>query len=211
VSDLEALQELFAEYATRPGARRIITQEVLKERCQHYMEVAKKELEACGPEESNDTSEFCPVVTVFGPRGEEGNIPVGFKGMEEKHARMYAISETCRTTFSQAIILRVVGTTVNMDEIAKAMELNPPRTFQQLDYLHEKMRKWMKAKYNSTRFAELPPALRHDFIIVSGMGPTLEDCGVICMYRWENGKLIFEAERMEMMQMRNEMVPRWWE
>jgi len=210
--DLKVLQQIIAEAVVKGGVERIITQDILKERCSHYMQIAKQELEACGPEESSDESKFCTTLTVFGARGEEApTVRIGFKGTAEKHAHMYAVSEMCRTILAQAIIIRMVGTTVDTDEIAKVMELNPPRTSQQADYFHEKMRKWMKRTYNTDRFAGLPLELRNDFIIVSGMGPKVEDCGVICMYRWENGKLIFEPERMEAMEMRNEMVPRWWQ
>ena len=44
--ELDELERVIAEYALRPGERRIITQELLGERCLHYMDRAKKELDA---------------------------------------------------------------------------------------------------------------------------------------------------------------------
>lgn len=210
MKEIDQLSDLIAEMTVKHGVQRVITQEVLEERCRHYLQVAKQELEACGPEESTDSSKFMTTATVFGSRGEEApNVRIPFKGSMGKYHVVHALSETCKTMLAQAVILRMVGTGANSDQLAKAMHLNPPETLQQFDYFHERCMKWMEKNLGSRRYADLPAELRRDIIMVCGMGPKLKDAGIVCMYRWENGKLIFGEE--EQQQMKMEMIPRWWQ
>jgi hypothetical protein len=64
--------------------------------------------------ESSDYSEFCPTAAVIGPRCEEGNVRVGFKGSADKRAMMLALSETCKALLAQVVILRLAGTSVDL-------------------------------------------------------------------------------------------------
>jgi hypothetical protein len=210
--DLDALSQLVAEHTIEHGVERIITQEILQERCRHYTEVAKQELEKCGPESDNDRSDFCPTATVFGASGvEASNVRVGFKD-GQKRQMMYALSQTCKTLLAQAVVFRMVATACNLPEVAKAMGLNmpDPRDRQKMRYLEERMWKWIEKNYGRERLSALPPELRKDVIWVCGIGPKLKDAAVITEYRWENGQLVFNRS-FEEGEMRMEMIPRWWQ
>lgn len=213
MSELDELTAAFAEYTEQYREHaRIVTQELLRERCRHYMDVAKQELENCGPEESTDRSRFEPRVAIFGPLGEEAsNIPIGFKDVREKYARMHALSDTCKALLVQAVVVRMVGTAVNAGEIAKKMGLNIPTDEQKSHYFNERMLRWMEKEYGTRRFAGLPPELRKDSIIVSGIGPKLGDCGIAVEYHWENDKLVFGDPTHESSTVHFEMIPRWWQ
>lgn len=209
--ELEELQTLIAEAAIKFGVQRVITQEVLQERCQHYLQIAKQELEAIGPENDPDSSAYTPVATVFGQMGQEGNVKIGYH-RGEKRNMMYALSDTCKTLLAQAVIVRHVATAANMHQIGKAMGLNPPdpHNRQKVKYFEERMWKWIEKNYGRQRLSALPAEFRHDIIFVAGMGPKLEDCGTGCTYQWENGKFVTKdaPPGMECIQ---SMIPRWWQ
>jgi hypothetical protein len=210
--DLDVISELIAANTILHGVDRVITQEVLKERCRHYTEVAKRELQECGPSSDNDSSGFTPTATVFGANGLEApNVRVGFED-GQKRRMMRALSETCKTMLAQAVILRIVATTANTLTLAKAMELNMPDPYdrQKMKYFEERMWKWIEKNYGRQRLSALPPEYRTDVIMVGGMGPKLRDTGTMTEYRWENDKLIC-GETLEDGEVRMEMIPRWWQ
>jgi hypothetical protein len=212
IPELQELQQLIAELTIGHGVERIITQEILEERCLHYFEVAKKELEEIGPEPDPDHTDFQPIATVFGARGEEARrVPCGFTS-GQKRRMMYALSKTCETILAQALILRHVGTIADMRQIAKAMHLNEPDPYnrQKMKYFEERMWKWIEQNYGRQRLAALPPEFRHDVLFVMGMGPKLKDCGCMAVYRWKDGHFIIDAPRIDG-EVRMMLVPRWWE
>jgi hypothetical protein len=212
VRDFDALTDAVAQHVNENGVKRTITQEILKERCRHYTEVARQELEACGPEDNPDSSDFCPTATIFMADGWEiPTLRVGFKD-GQKRAKMYALSQMCKTLLVQAVILRIVATNADVLKLAKAMGLEPPdpRNRQKVEYFEERMWKWIEKNYGRERLSALPPELRTDCIMVGGMGPKLQDAGAVTEYRWENGKLVCE-KTMEDGEMRVSMIPRWWQ
>lgn len=210
--DLEHFSDMIAALTIAHGVDRIITQDILRERCRHYTEVAKKEVEEAGPQENPDSSGFTPTATVFAANGLEApNVRVGFKDGHKRHM-MYALSQTCKTMLAQAVILRIVATTVDTRKVAAAMgrEMPDPRNRQKWNYFEERMWKWIEQNYGKQRLSALPPELRRDCIVVGGMGPKLQDECILTEYRWENGKLVC-GEVMEGGEARMEMVPRWWQ
>lgn len=212
-NELDELTAAFAEYAEKYREQgRVITQEVLRERCHHYLDVAKQELEGCGSEESTDFSRFEPRVAIFGPLGEEAsNVGIGFKNGAEKYARMQALSNTCKALLVQAVVVRMVGTAANIEKVAKSMGVNVPDSREKSHYFRDRMRKWMEKEYHTERYAGLPPEFRTDSLMVTGIGPKLEDCGIAVPYHWENEKLVFGDITRESSTVRLHMVPRWWD
>lgn len=212
IPELQEIQDLVAKLTIQEGVRRVITQDVLKERCQHYMQVAKQELAKIGPEPDPDSSDFVAKATIFNAAGTEGTIPVGWA---EGHKRemMYRLSQTCETLLAQAVITRNVATLANMQQVAKAMELNlpDPRDRYRYNYFEERMWKWITKNFGKPRLAALPPELRLDVILVAGMGPKLDDFGLTSQYRWESGKLVTEDLPSDGCEMQFTLIPRWWQ
>lgn len=213
MDELDELTAAFAEYAEKNREQgRVITQEVLRERCRHYLDVAKQELQECGPDPSTDFSRFEPRVAIFGPLGEEArNVGIGFKNGAEKYARMQALSNTCRALLVQAVVLRMVGVAVNAEKVAQRLGLNIPDNAEKARYFNDRMRKWMEKEYHTQRYAGLPPEFRTDSLMVTGIGPKLEDWGIAVKYHWDNGKLVFGDTTHESSTVRLDMVPRWWQ
>jgi hypothetical protein len=212
LQDLDALTDAVVQHLNEHGVQRTITQEILKERCLHYAGVARQELEACGPEDTPDSSDFCPTAAVFMADGWEiSSLRVGFRP-GQKGAMMRALSQMCKTVLAQAVILRIVATTANMLQIAEAMHLNVPDPYdrQKVRYFEERMWPWIEKNFGKQRLSALPPEFRCDTIMVGGMGPKLADEGAMVPYRWEHGKLICE-EPMTDGEVRMEMIPRWWQ
>jgi hypothetical protein len=208
---LDEMQQMMAESLARTGIERVITQEILVQLVDKYLDVAKKELEEIGPEEDPDRSDYVPMATVLDGRGGELNIRCGWPD-GKKRAMMFALSETCRTILAQGVIFRNVMTAANMEQIAKAMELNmpDPRNRQKVEYFEERMWKWIASNYGKARLAALPPELRWDGIVVAGFGPKLKECGRTSIYRWRDGKVEFE-DAPPGYEMHIELIPRWWQ
>lgn len=209
---LSEMQDVVAQMVAKHGVDRIITPEIVRERVTHYLAVGKKELEACGPDnEHPDRSDFAPMATVFTATGSEVNLCVGWPDGRKK-AYMMALSEMCKTLLAQGVIFRNVCVAANMEMIAKAMEITlpDPRDRQKYDYFEEKMWRWMDKNFKSRRLAALPAEMRADCLVVSAMGPRLPDCGTTAMYEWKNGKLEF-TDAPPSLQMRMELIPRWWQ
>lgn len=210
--DLEHFSDMIAALTIAHGVDRIITQDVLRERCRHYTEVAKLEVEEAGPQEDSDRSDFTPTATVFGASGVEApNVRVGFKD-GQKRRLMWALSQTCKTMLAQAVILRIVATVADTRKIAEKMgrEMPDPRNRQKFDYFEKRMWDWIAQNYGKERLSALPPELRGDCIVVGGMGPKLQDECIVTPYRWENGKPVFDETEFGG-EARMEMVPRWWQ
>jgi hypothetical protein len=213
VKELDELQQLVAEHTIKHGVHRVITDEIFTERIQHYLGVAKKELEAIGPETIPDDSSYKPMATIFGAQGDESEICVAF-GRNEKQRKMFALSEICRITLAQGVIFRNVMTGANMQKIMQQMGLDPDlldhRNHQKMAYYEERMWKWIEKNYGEPRLAALPPEFRWDGIVVAGFGPKLREQGLVSRYRWENGKLQLEDSPPDY-GVHISLIPRWWQ
>jgi hypothetical protein len=208
---LDELQQIMAERLVARGVERVITDDILKEIVDEWLEVGKKELEAIGPEDPStpDSSKFVARATILTGTGHEADVSVAWNEGHKKRM-MYALSETCKTTLAQGVVFRNVVTIANSSELAKRIGLNhpDPTDYQKMRYFEERMWKWIEQNYGKQRLAALPPELRADGLICCGMGPKLHDYGKMLPYQWVNGKLEFGEAQGHMMMM---LIPRWWQ
>jgi hypothetical protein len=217
--ELEEFSAWFAEAVARSGAAVPVTVEQVRERLVHYMDVAKQELAAIGPEESSQSSDFKPTATIIGPHGGDGDICIAFQ-QGHKRRMMQALSDTCHISLAQAVIVRMASTIANFAQIGEDIGLkmpeDPRNNRQKLEYFNERVFKWMRQQFGSTHLGDLTKKYRHDALVVSAIGPRVPDMGLLTIYKWNDGKLEFKDARGKDGEwifdgMVNEMIPRWWQ
>jgi hypothetical protein len=195
----------------------VITPEFIKLRVRHYLGVAKVELQAAGPDDDTDLSNFNPKGTVVMPDGTEHDLPLGHKGYEDKRRKMYAVSQTCKVIGASALIVRFLATAPDLAKIGAEMHLSVPHPLMdhaKFEYFQERLNEFVRKKTGgSERFGKLPREYIKDFVIVSAIGPGLEDSGVLAPFDWKDGKLIVDESQVDKDggQCRFDMVPKWWE
>lgn len=189
-----------------------------RERVRHYLEVAKEELEAVGPERSGDSSGYHPHATIVLPDMSEHDIPLGWPNDSYKRMIMFALSRMAGDLNLQAIILRMVVSGLRTDKVMKESGVSFPQgsiTQQKIDYFTERLMDWVEQKAGERRIGLLSSEYREDFLLVFATGPGLPAIAESMTYEWVGDVLqlapgptggLTDPEH----QMIQNVIPPWW-
>lgn len=190
-----------------------------RERVRHYLEVAKEELKAIGPERSGDSSGFKPCATIVLPGNFiERDIPLGWPNDDYKRMIMLALSRMACDLRLPAIILRMVVSGLRTGKVMEECGVSFPQrpiTRQKINYFTQRLMDWVEKKTGERRIGLLSSEYREDFLLAFVAGPGLPAIAESVTYEWIGNVLhltpgptgdLTDADY----QMIQNVIPPWW-